>query len=409
MWEDFSNALTHFRHKKLRTILSLLGIAIGVTVVSIISNIGSSMQASMIRLFNLDTMNTLHIEPRWDVKKQTQSITLNEEYRSTLKKEIPLIKEIFYTGSLQAHLSNKHITQEYQQLKGIERGWLSANAYELLYGTGFQLDDFANHRHKIVIDEEQVKTFFPEGNPIGKNIIIIVPYKNHSNTTVLRFSFEVCGVVKPKNDYYKQDSFYIPRSFLTEEMGSAKNNSNNAVIQVYNSEDVKKVTELVKTFSDRFAKHENSLWTFSQQDLIQQINTQILLVSAVLTIIAAMSLLVGGINIMNIMLVTVTERKKEIGIRKALGANEKVIRNQFLVESATLSLTGGIVGTIFGGTISIFLVEKVFQSEKFHMVFEPNLYGMIIAFVVTITIGIFFGLQPAMKAARLDPVAALAD
>lgn len=109
------------------------------------------------------------------------------------------------------------------------------------------------------------------------------------------------------------------------------------------------------------------------------------------------------------MLVTVTERKKEIGIRKALGASEAVIRNQFLVEAATLSLTGGIFGMLLGGGISVLLVQTVFQSSNFEMVFSPNITGSVIAFAVSITIGIFFGFRPAVKAARLDPVKALSD
>lgn len=112
---------------------------------------------------------------------------------------------------------------------------------------------------------------------------------------------------------------------------------------------------------------------------------------------------------MNIMLVTVTERKKEIGIRKALGASEAIIRNQFLVKSAALSLTGGILGMLLGGGISVLLVQKVFQSTQFEMVFSPNITGSVAAFLVSISIGIFFGLRPAIKAARLDPVAALSD
>ena len=142
---------------------------------------------------------------------------------------------------------------------------------------------------------------------------------------------------------------------------------------------------------------------------MKEINDTIGLISMVLTVIAVMSLIVGGINIMNIMLVTVTERKKEIGIRKALGASEAVIRNQFLVESATLSLTGGIFGMALGGGLSLLLVQTVFQSGDFEMVFAPNITGSVIAFAVSITIGIFFGLRPAVKAAQLDPVKALSD
>ncbi|MEL3901711.1 MAG: FtsX-like permease family protein, partial [Treponema phagedenis] len=178
---------------------------------------------------------------------------------------------------------------------------------------------------------------------------------------------------------------------------------------LYHSADIDAATQHIEAFSDAFAKKPHSVWLFSQKSMLDEINQVLLVVSAVLTAIAAVSLVVGGINIMNIMLVTVTERRKEIGIRKALGASEAVIRNQFLVESATLSLSGGVLGVLLGTSLSMFLVETVFQRPEFQMVFTQNIPGTAAAFAVSITIGIFFGLRPAVKAARLDPVQALAD
>ncbi|MGP1455337.1 MAG: ABC transporter permease [Treponema sp.] len=411
MLEDFINAFDNFRSKKLRTVLSLLGIAIGVTVVTIISNIGSSMQASMIKLFNLDTMNTIEIQPRWDFSKQKFCITLTEKYRTELEKNVPFIKNVFYTGVFNANLSHNALTIENKGINGIEYGWLEANKYTLLYGSSFTLDDFANRRHKIMLGEKEANTLFPEGNAVGKPVTVTVSYRTDSGgRTFIPFSFEVCGVVAAKDDRVAgTEAYFIPRSFVVEDMGIGKNDSDYAVVQLYDSAYVDEAMEQIKAFSDSFAKTSNSLWISSQKEIMQEINAQIGLISAVLTVIAVMSLIVGGINIMNIMLVTVTERKKEIGIRKALGASEAVIRNQFLVESATLSLTGGVFGMLFGGGMSMLLVQTVFQSGDFEMVFAPNISGSLIAFAVSITIGIFFGLRPAIKAARLDPVAALAD
>ena len=410
MLEDFINAFGNFRSKKLRTVLSLLGIAIGVTVVTIISNIGSSMQASMVKLFNLDTMNTIEIQPRWDFGAQKFCITFTEKYRTELEKNVPFIKNVFYTGGFNANLSRNAFTLEKKRINGIEHGWLEANNYTLLYGAGFMLDDLANRRRKIVLGEKEANTLFPEGNAVGKTVTLTVSYWGDNGEIFIPFSFTVCGVAAAKNNRFTgPEAYFVPRSFVAEDMGIGKNYSNYAVVQLYDSAYTDEATEQIKAFSDSFAKTSNSLWIFSQKEIMQEINSQIGLISAVLTVIAVMSLIVGGINIMNIMLVTVTERKKEIGIRKALGASEAVIRNQFLVESATLSLMGGVFGMLLGGAFSVLLVQTVFQSDNFEMVFAPNISGSLIAFAVSITIGIFFGLRPAIKAARLDPVAALAD
>ena len=123
--------------------------------------------------------------------------------------------------------------------------------------------------------------------------------------------------------------------------------------------------------------------------------------SMMLSAIAAISLLVGGIGIMNIMIVTVTERKQEIGIRKALGASPNDIRQQFLIESASISLLGGLIGILLGIIISL-AVEYV-QSQ--YLIISLN--ACLIAFVFSVLVGIFFGLNPASRAAKLDPVIAL--
>ena len=131
-------------------------------------------------------------------------------------------------------------------------------------------------------------------------------------------------------------------------------------------------------------------------------------IGVVLTSIAGISLLVGGIGIMNIMIVTVTERKHEIGIRKALGATNADIRNQFLIESATITFTGGLLGVILGICISALVGAFAFPKD-WDFVFAFNLGGTVAAFAVSVSTGIFFGLNPALRAAKLDPVEALSE
>ena len=151
---------------------------------------------------------------------------------------------------------------------------------------------------------------------------------------------------------------------------------------------------------------EEVIWAFSAEEQFQQFSRMMNMISLILSAIAAISLLVGGIGIMNIMLVTVTERKKEIGIRKALGATNSAIRNQFLIESATLTLLGGALGVVVGVFLSYIAVAKAFPS---YFIFSLNTNGIIISFVVSVSIGIFFGFYPAIKAAKLDPVIALQE
>ncbi|MCR4736439.1 MAG: FtsX-like permease family protein, partial [Treponema sp.] len=134
---------------------------------------------------------------------------------------------------------------------------------------------------------------------------------------------------------------------------------------------------------------------------IEQMNEITGTMSILLSAIATISLLVGGIGIMNIMIVTVTERKQEIGIRKALGASPAAIRQQFLIESASITVLGGIMGIIVGIVVSL-AVEYV-QSNAFII----NTQACIVTFVFSVFVGIFFGLNPASRAAKLDPVIAL--
>ena len=139
----------------------------------------------------------------------------------------------------------------------------------------------------------------------------------------------------------------------------------------------------------------------SMKTMIEQVSKITETMSLLLAAVAAISLLVGGIGIMNIMIVTVTERRQEIGIRKALGANQKDIMQQFLIESASITVIGGILGIIFGILIS--LVLEYLKGMSFALSFQ----ACIVSFVFSLFVGIFFGINPALRAAKLDPVVAL--
>ena len=226
------------------------------------------MKVSMAKLFNLDTMNMIQIEPRWDFDKQKYHIKLTEKYRNALEKNVPLVKDVFYSGLFNATVSHNSFYLKNQRIVGIEYGALEANGYEWSYGKSFSLDDFANRRHKIILVEDEAKVLFPEGNAIGKRVTLTVPYDQ--GRQFIPFSFEVCGVVKPRNRFSSIGSFMVPRSFVAEDMGIGKNDSSIASVQIYDPAYIDEATAQIKAFSDSFAKAENTLWTFSEKDLMNQ-------------------------------------------------------------------------------------------------------------------------------------------
>jgi putative ABC transport system permease protein len=174
------------------------------------------------------------------------------------------------------------------------------------------------------------------------------------------------------------------------------------VLQTVSQDYASDVTQAVRDYALEKAGDTYAISVMSMQSMLEQYDQTMGTISLLLSGIAAISLLVGGIGIMNIMIVTVTERKKEIGIRKAIGATPGAIRMQFLVESAAITLLGGIIGIAAGIAISAAAVAVI------KWVFVINVSACVLAFVFSAFVGVFFGFNPASRAAKLDPVEALA-
>ncbi|MGI5173731.1 ABC transporter permease [Treponema sp. OMZ 840] len=397
MFEDFINALQNFKTNKTRTFLSLLGIVIGVTAVVIVTTMASSLDASMKRIFSRFTLDMMILE-HWQIAPR--KLPFNEEFRRELTENVDGIKNIFYFYDFNERILRTNFSTD-ARISACEQGAIEANRYEIDYGTSLLPADFANGAHKVVLGKSIAETLFPEGNAVGKTITL--------NTNKANFTLTVAGVLKHKDvwTYSPDRTIFIPRTFVSKKIKPVQRIFR-ADIQLINENDADKVSRLIRDYTDKKTGVQNALWVSSAKSMLQENNKILVIVNIVLTSIAAISLLVGGIGIMNIMIVTVTERKHEIGMRKALGASNADIRNQFLVESATLTLTGGTVGVILGILICFFVINFVFPKD-FEFVFAFNLTGTIVAFIVSVSTGIFFGLNPALKAAHLDPVEALSD
>ncbi|MBR5867309.1 MAG: ABC transporter permease [Spirochaetaceae bacterium] len=394
MFDDFLFALRNFRRNKIRSFLSLLGIIIGVASVIVITSLSESATKSIKDSYGSAGLDIVKISSGYMQRRKTSTLTFNETFREDLFNSIPGIKQIQYTNNLSATLGLGD-TSVTTNATAIEYGYLDMVGLKLQEGTDFNISDNVTGQQKIIIGKEIADALFPEGNAVG-NVINLVT----DNTT---FSFQINGVLASSTGMESTDNAaYIPRGFYAKKIMPSPN-AGTIVVQCTSENIASKVADSIKTFIEEISGSPYSARVTSMQAMLEQYEEVSGTVSMMLSGIAAISLLVGGIGIMNIMIVTVTERRREIGIRKALGATPSVIKVQFLVESAMITVVGGIIG-IFAG-IGISAIIAVAMKQPFAIQWS----ACFIAFVFSAAIGIFFGLSPASRAAKLDPVEALSS
>lgn len=392
MLEDFVNAFKNFKSNKTRTFLSLLGVIIGVASVIVITSLGSSSTKQVENTFGTAGLDVVSINQGFMSRRgSSSSVTFNEEFRTDLFENIKNIKKIWYKNTLNATMTYGE-TSSSVNCSAIESGYLEMYNLKLEKGSFFTVTDNEEGTQKIILNHDTAENFFPDGDAVGKQVILVA-----DKTT---FNFEVIGVLKDQTTGMENGSAFIPRGFYAKKI-KPNPAAASVMVQATSSDKAISLTTELKSYYTEKTGSEYSVNVMGMQTMIEQMSEITNTMSIMLSAIAAISLLVGGIGIMNIMIVTVTERKQEIGIRKALGASPADIKQQFLIESASITLLGGIIGIIVG--IAVSLAVEYVQSNAFII----NTNACIIAFVFSVFVGIFFGLNPASRAAKLDPVIAL--
>ncbi|MCR4736443.1 MAG: ABC transporter permease [Treponema sp.] len=392
MWEDFLNALNNFRRNKTRTFLSLLGVIIGVASVIVITSMGSSATKQVENTFGTAGLDVVSVTAGFKRRRrEAVGLIFDESFREKLFDNIDGIKKVWYKNSLSTTLTYGE-TSSTTSCTAVETGYLEMYNMELEKGSFFGVTDNEEGTQKIILSHDTAESFFPDGDSIGKKIMLVA--------SKVTFGFEVIGVLKEQTTGMENGSAYIPRGFYSKKI-KPNPEADTIMVQADTPERAVALVDVIDDYCTELTGTEYSVNVTSMQSMLNQMSEITSTMSIMLAAIAAISLLVGGIGIMNIMIVTVTERKQEIGIRKALGASPADIRQQFLVESASITLIGGILGIILGVIISL-SVEYV-QSQAFIVSWE----ACVIAFVFSVFVGIFFGLNPASRAAKLDPVIAL--
>ncbi|WP_290735442.1 MULTISPECIES: ABC transporter permease [unclassified Fibrobacter] len=389
-------ALRALLRNRMRTFLSVLGIVIGVAAVITMVAMGEGSRISIKEQMTAMGSNAVIIMPNRDRRGGVQmesSEMLEEADLIAIREQATYIDGVspMVTVGGQAIVGNNNSPTT---LSGVSADYLKIRNYEIEDGVMF--DDEADRMAKVcVIGQSVVKNLFPDEDPIGKTI----RYKS--------IPLKVIGTLKSKGsgDFGQDndDVIFTPYQTVMRRFSATTNIRQiyaNSIGEGYADKATEEIMGILKERRG-WTRPTDPFRIFTQEEMIQTITSTSDLISLVLTIIAGISLFVGGIGIMNIMYVSVTERTKEIGLRMAIGARGRDIMFQFLFESVIISLLGGIIGIALG--IAASEVVKNF----FNMPMSVSITSVVVSFAVCFVTGVFFGWYPARKASRLDPIEAL--
>ena len=415
MVENIRLAFQGIWSHKLRSVLTMLGIIIGIaaiiTIVSTIKGTNEQIKENLIGAGN----NVVTVQINQDGYQYDFSWNpipdgirvITEETRRELEDISGAQKVSLYTARNYADNVYYLNSQFNGQVYGIDENYLSVYGLQVKTGRGFTREDFEEFRKVVLVDTTAVKTLFGGENPVGKSIELQGDVFTVAGVVAL--SEEFAPTINSINDYYmyadtSSGAIYMPGSVWPT--AYYFDEPQNVAIKVENTDVMASVG---KTAADLLTEKQvkdpdNSNFDYRSQDMLeqaQQLQSMSQSTNMQLIWIAGISLLVGGIGVMNIMLVSVTERTGEIGLKKAIGAKKKRILLQFLTEAAVLTSLGGIVGVISG----IGLAQLI--SAMMQIPVAIDVTAILVSVVFSTLIGVVFGLLPATQAANLNPIEAL--
>ena len=387
--ETFSMSVSNIRHNRMRSFLTMLGIIIGVTAVVALISIVSSVSGEMMSQFESLGTGTLTIQASGYALKRG----LNESELSELS-AIENVDAVAPSVSSTADVKSEYGFVEDVTIDGRGYAYLVHNSDMLLQGRGILPLDEESENRICLIDKTLLKKLFPSGDAIGQTLRI-----GSRTFTVAGVTDESSSVMAAMNGV-GNGTLMIPYTTAMKLTGNRKITSleiylKDATLSDETADEVEQVLE--RAFNGK----DDSYRVINMESLLDAMDRVLDMMTTLLAGIAAISLLVGGIGIMNMMLVSVTERTTEIGLRKALGAEPYQIQAQFLIESFLLSFCGGILGLAFGELLVLIFSAYADISASI------TLSSAILGLSFSGAIGILFGWAPARKASNLNPIDAL--
>lgn len=397
----FKIALRALANNKMRGFLTMLGIIIGVASVITMLAIGQGSKKSIQAEISEMGSNMIMIQPGGDIRggvrqdassmetlklEDYQSIADETRYVAAVSPSVNSSGQVIYGA-------NNTPTSIY----GISPDYMEIRRYKVKDGEMFSEQDIAVAAKVCVVGKTVADNLFPGGeNPVGK---------------VIRFQklpFKIVGVLESKGynsmGMDQDDLILAPYTTIQKKVLAITHLQGitcSALKEEYSGRAIDEITEILRRNHKLKADEDDDFTIRSQEELSSMLTTTTDMMTVLLAAVAGISLLVGGIGIMNIMYVSVTERTREIGLRMSIGAKGIDILSQFLIESVLISVTGGVIGVLFGVGSAV----AVNQVARFPIFIQP--WSVLLSFVVCTATGIFFGWYPAKKAAKLDPIEAL--
>ena len=384
-------AIKNIMASKVRSLLTMLGIIIGVAAVIIITGLGNGMETYMEDSFKSMGTNLLTVQIMGrgssrsaSVEDMYQLVRDNPEYLDALSPTVT------YRGGVKVGTESLS-----SSVTGVSEDYFYMKNYEIAQGRDLSYIDMEN-RNKVCIVGNYISKEFYNNRPVGQEI------KIGGNT------FTIIGVMAEELDSTEgsaDDAVFIPYS--TAARLSQMGNINSYNFAVVSEQTIPQSKAIIEEKLEKIYGSDSAFLVISLSEILDVMTEMIDIMVTVLAGIAAISLVVGGIGIMNIMLVSVTERTREIGIRKALGAKQSNIMSQFVIEAATTSALGGVLGIGMGYASSRVISVIIGMTLEVDMKVIPTIGSVMLAFGMSVGIGILFGYLPAKKAARLNPIDAL--
>lgn len=373
----------------MRSFLTMLGIIIGVASVIILVSLVNAYMSYMTESFASLGTNQISVNM---INLSSRSVSVDEMYEF-YEEHTDLFDHMTPMVSVSTTVKHSSDTMSSTSVSGVSEDYLAIKDYDLVRGRNIQYSDITSRQKVCVIGYYVASELYGSPEKAIDETIKIGGY-----------AYRVVGVVERQDeddleDGGTDDFVWLPYSCAVKMARNA--NINNYTFTIMDLTTASEATVLIENFLYETFKDDDLYNVTAMSEMLDSLNSMIAMVSAGLGGIAGISLLVAGVGVMNIMLVSVTERTREIGIRKALGARKSVILQQFVIEAAVQSAMGGIIGIIIG-SIATTTVGKLAGLNA-----TPTPMAVIVSFSVSVAIGLFFGYMPARRAASLNPIDAL--